>query len=74
MRKIGCCDNPKSLKDAMTVPLPKRVNTGGFRIDMALTNDDSSCADPENFSRGGPTLSKIDSVKRITVEVHKYEK
>ena len=33
-------------------------------------------ADPENFSRGGggPTLSKIDSVWRITVEVHKYEK
>ena len=28
-------------------------------------------ADPENFSRGGgvPTLSKIDSVWRITVEV-----
>ena len=23
---------------------------------------------------GGPTLSKIDSVWRITVEVHKYEK
>ena len=52
-------------------------------------------ADLENFSRGGPTLSKkkpitqtqkilntsylivifwIDSVWRITVEVHKYEK
>ena len=30
-----------------------------------------SGADPENFSRGGP---KIDSVLRITVEVHKYEK
>ena len=34
----------------------------------------SSGADPENFSRGGPALSKIDSVWRITVEVHKYEK
>ena len=33
-----------------------------------------SGADPENFSRGCPTLSKIDSVWRITVEVHKYEK
>ena len=32
-----------------------------------------SGADPENISRGGPTLSKIDSVLRITVEVHKYE-
>ena len=31
-------------------------------------------ADPENFSRGGPTLSKIDSVWCITLEVHKYEK
>ena len=31
-------------------------------------------ADPENFfSQGDPTLSKIDSVWRITVEVHKYE-
>ena len=35
----------------------------------------STGADPENFSReGGPTLSKIDSVWRITVEMHKYEK
>ena len=25
------------------------------------------------FPGGGPTLSKIDSVWRITVEVHKYE-
>ena len=33
-----------------------------------------SGADPENFSRGGPTLSKIDSILWITVEVHKYEK
>ena len=34
-----------------------------------------SVADPENFSRGGgPTLSKIDSVWRMTVEVHKCEK
>ena len=31
-------------------------------------------ADPEIFSREGPTLSKIDSVWRITVEVHIYEK
>ena len=32
-------------------------------------------ADPENFSGGGgPTLSKINSVWRITVEVHKYKK
>ena len=29
-----------------------------------------SGADPENFSRGGPTLSKIDSILCITVEVH----
>ena len=30
----------------------------------------------QDFSRGeeGPTWSKIDSVWRITVEVHKYEK
>ena len=26
------------------------------------------------FPGGGPTLSKTDSVWRITVEVHKYEK
>ena len=26
------------------------------------------------FFQGGPTLSKIDSGRRITVEVHKYEK
>ena len=26
------------------------------------------------FFQGGPTLSKIDSVRCITVEVHKYEK
>ena len=45
-----------------------------FLVQMMLIKSYDTGADPENFSRWGPTLSKIDSVLRITVEMHKYEK
>ena len=74
---------------------PKNVILHIINVNTYLRNEmrmhSNTGADPENFSRGGPTLSKktpithpwilviwlllwINSVWRITVEVHKYEK